>query len=392
MFARGAVITSRRAVPSADHGGDVHVSPSRRRRRASPAWEGRPTIRVATLPGRGLYARHLGHPEGVDAVYRTTVGMPGSSPRRAAFEHGWLADNLDTVDVVHVHGLRPGQTADEVAEAADVVRASGTPLVVTGYHLSDPSGSDEAGYAAQLDALVPRADAVVTLTESAAEEMRQRWDVDPLVLPHPHVVDFVRMRQPRTTRHSELRVGTHLAGLGGPTDPVRLVDALTRAVRGMEEVRLGVHVHQTVLDAGSSTYNLRTVREVDRLVRSVGGVLRVHRPFSESQLWDHLFGLDVSVVPGLFGSHSVWPEACADLGTQPLLPAGTHASGQQPCLTYEDEGSVDDLADSFAKALWTAREQGCVWRADPEARWAQRVRVAESLRALYERLLGLDRR
>jgi hypothetical protein len=88
----------------------------------------------------------------------------------------------------------------------------------------------------------------------------------------------------------------------------------------------------------------------------------------------------------------VWPEACADLGTQVLLPGGSHASAQQPCLTYEDAGSVDDLADSFGKCLWTAREQDGVWRADPEARWAERVRVAETLRALYERLLGLDRR
>src|SRR3954469_4743664 len=368
------------------------VSPSRRRRRASPAWEGRPTIRVATLPGRGLYARHLGHPEGVDAVYRTTVGMPGSAPRRASFDSGWLTENLDTVDVVHVHGLRPGQTPQEVAAAADTVRAAGTPLVVTGYHLTDPSGSEDEAYAAQLDALVPKADAVVTLKESAAEERSLRWSVDPLVLPHPHAVDFVRMRQPRPARHTELRVGTHLAGLTVPTDPVRLVDALTRAVRGMDDVRLSVHVHQTVLDAGSSTYDLATVRRIDAMVRSAGGALRVHRPFSESQLWDHLFGLDVSVVPRLFGSHSVGPEGCAVLGTLALRPSGCHARGQQPYLTDEDAGSVDDLADSFAKALWTAREQGCVWRADPEARWAERVRVAESLRGLYEGLLGLDRR
>ncbi len=368
------------------------MSPSRRRRRASPAWEGRPTINVATLPGRGLYARHLGHPEGVDAVYRSTVGMPGSAPRRAAFERSWLLENLDEIDVVHVQGLRPGQSPADVAAAADAVRASGTPLVVTGYHLSDPAGGSEPAYAEQLDTLVPRADAVVTLTETAAEEMRRRWGVEPLVLPHPHVVDFVRMRQPRPARHSELRVGTHLAGLRVPTDPVRLVDALVRAMRGMDDVRLSVHVHETVLDAGAASYDLRAVREIDRQVRSVRGALRVHRPLSESQLWDHIFGLDVSVVPGLYGSHSVWPEACADLGTQVLLPAGTHASGQQPCLTYEDDGSVDDLADSFAKALWTAREQGCVWRADPEARWAERVRVAEALRGLYERLLGLDRR
>jgi hypothetical protein len=369
------------------------VSPSRRRRRASPAWEGRSTISVATLPGRGLYARHLGHPEGVDAVYRTTVGMPGATPRRAAFDRAWLSAHLDEVDIVHVHGVRPGQSAEDVAATADLVRASGTPLVVTGYHLTCPGGGDETAYGDQLDALVPRADAVVTLTESAAEEMRRRWDVEPLVLPHPHAVDFVRMRQERPARRrGQLLVGTHLAGLNVPADPVRLVDALARAVRGIEDARLVVHLHQTVLDTGSSTYDLATVRQVDRLVRSAGGAVRVHRPFTESQLWDHLFSLDVSVVPGLHGSHSIWPEACADLGTQALLPAGSHASSQRPCLTYEDEGDVDALADSLGKALWTAHEQGCVWRADPEERWAERVRVAEGLRGLYERLLGLDRR
>jgi len=369
------------------------VSPSRRRRRASPAWEGRQTIAVATLPGRGLYARHLGHPEGVDGVHRPTVGMPGGTPRRASFDRGWLQANIDGVDVVHVNGVRPGQTPDDLAATADYVRSTGTPLVVTGYHLSCPSGGPSHSYDAQLDALVPRADAVVTLTPGAAEEMRRRWDVDPIVLPHPHAVDFVRMRQQRPLhRGGRLLVGTHLAGLNVPADPVRLVDALTRAVEGMHEARLVVHLHETVLDSGSSTYDPATVREIDRLVRQVGGVIRVHRPFTESQLWDHLFSLDVSVVPGLHGSHSVWPEACADLGTQALLPAGSHAAAQRPCLTYEEDGGVDDLADSLAKALWTAREQGCVWRADPEERWAERVRVAEALRGLYERLLGLDRR
>src|SRR3954452_20870230 len=114
------------------------VSPSRRRRRASPAWEGRPTIKVATLPGRGLYARHLGHPEGVDGVYRPTVGLPGSAPRRASFDRAWLAETLDQFVLVHVNAICPGHSTADVVAATDAVRASGTPLVVTGYHLSDP--------------------------------------------------------------------------------------------------------------------------------------------------------------------------------------------------------------------------------------------------------------
>jgi hypothetical protein len=87
----------------------------------------------------------------------------------------------------------------------------------------------------------------------------------------------------------------------------------------------------------------------------------------------------------------VWPEACADLGTQPLLPANVHAASQQPCLTYTVSDDVDRLTESLTLALRTARSQP-PRRADPEERWAERVRVAEGLRALYERLLGLDRR
>jgi hypothetical protein len=368
------------------------VSPSRRRRRASPAWEGRPTISVATLPGRGLYARHLGHPEGVDAVHRTTLGPPGCAGSGATFDRAWLSRHLDAVDIVHVHGIRPSQTPEDIAATAEFVRASGTPLVVTGYHLSDPSSSPSGGYPAQLDALIPRADAVITLTESAAAEMRERWDVDPLVLPHPHAVDFVRMRQPRPRRGNQMLVGMHLAALQLRTDPVQLVEALSRAVSGIEQARLAVHVHETVLDPGSFSFDQASVRRIDTAVRAVGGVLRVHRPFSESQLWDHLFALDVSIVPGVHGSHSVWPEACADLGTHAVLPAATHAAGQRPCLTYESDGDSAVLTESLGKALWQAHEQSVADRAQPEQRWNERVAVAESLRCLYERLLGLDRR
>jgi hypothetical protein len=347
---------------------------------------------VATFPGRGLYARHLGHPEGVDGVHRPTVHPTGHSGA-PVLSRRWLTRHLDEVDVVHLHGLPPRLSPEEVAATADTVRESGTPLVVTGYHLSDPAGRPGDAYAAQLDALVPRADAVITLTEPAAAEMRRRWGVEPVVLPHPHVVDFVRMRQERLRfRRGEFLVGTHLAGLNLPTDPLGLTTALAQAVSRLQRhrpgVRLVVHLHETVLDPGAAGFNPCLVRKLDSLVRSCGGMLRVHRPFSESQLWDHLFSLDVSVVPGLHGSHSVWPEACADLGTQVLLPAGTHAAAQRPCLVFSDGPDVDATAQSLLTALATASEQGCVWRADPEERWAERVKVAESLRSLYERLLG----
>jgi hypothetical protein len=111
---------------------------------------------------------------------------------------------------------------------------------------------------------------------------------------------------------------------------------------------------------------------------------------TDSQLWDHLFSLDVSVVPPLYGSHSIWPEACYDLGTSLVLPATSHAAQQRPCLTYRTDGSTPDVA-TLHDAIVAGRSTEAAWRADPTERWKERVGVAESLRNLYERLLGMRR-
>ena len=365
------------------------MSPSRRRRRASPEWEGRDIITVATLPGRGLYVRHLGHPEGVDGVHRPTVPPPGAAPRPPAqFERGWLAAHLDEVDVVHVHGVSPRLSAAEVGQAVDAVRAAGVPLVLTAYHLSDPTGVDEALFASQLDVLVPAADAVVTLTPTAVDEMRRRWGVEATLLPHPHAVDFVRMRRAREPfRRGSFVVGAHLGGLRMPGDPVAFVSALASAIGDVPDGRLVVHLHDHLLDPDSSRYSPGVIGEIQRIVAAAGGSTRAHRPMTDPQLWDHLFGLDVSVVPPLHGSHSVWPEACFDLGTQLAAPAGTHAAAQRPCLTYPVGAGGAPSADGLRTALLSARNGGEVWRADPTERWKERVGIAEGLRGLYERLL-----
>ncbi len=83
------------------------MSPSRRRRRASPEWAGRDVITVAALPGRGVYVRHLAHPEGVDGVHRPTVAAVGAAQpaRPPSFERHWLEAHASDFDVIHVHGL-----------------------------------------------------------------------------------------------------------------------------------------------------------------------------------------------------------------------------------------------------------------------------------------------
>ena len=359
-----------------------------RQRATTVLWEGRRPLCVATLPGRGLYVRHLVNPEGVDAVHRPTVGWAGSPSRGGAFSTPWLRSRLDSLDVVHVVGLRPGQHPDDVKAAVSLVKASGTPLVVTGYHLSDPSGAAGDAYAEQLDVLVPAADAVITLTESAADEMRDRWDVDPLVLPHPHVVNFVRMRRARPHNRGRLRVGTHLGSLIHAEDPVRLVEALTAATAAVPDADLTVYAHRTVRDAGALSYSGAAISRIEDLLSAAGHSLVLHDRLSDEQLWDHLSSTDVSVVPGISGSHSIWPEACADLGTWAVMPGDVHAAQQRPCLTYDPAAGVEQMTEALTAALTTARTTPAP-RSVTEDRWSERIRVAESLRHLYERLLGI---
>jgi len=337
-----------------------------------------------------VYVRHLGHPEGVDGVHRPTVQMPGSAPRPpAAFDPVWLERNLADMQVVHVHALAPRSGAAQVQQAVAATRAAGRPLVVTAYHLSDPSGLDPTGYAEQLDVLIPAADQVITVTPTAAEEITRRWSVTAAVQPHPHAVDFVRMRRERTAPgpSSPFVVGVHLGSLRLPTDPVAVVAALAEAAGQIPGVRLAVFAHEHLLDPDSTRYDPARIREIDRLVGAAGGTLRTHRPMTDSQLWDTLFDLDAALVPPFFGSHSLWPEACYDLGTQAIAPTG-HAAGQRPALVYTCDQQGIPQVESVAKALAEARDAQQVDRADPAERFAERVRGAEWLRTTYERLIA----
>jgi hypothetical protein len=73
-----------------------------------------------------------------------------------------------------------------------------------------------------------------------------------------------------------------------------------------------------------------------------------------------------------------------------VLPAGSPAAEQRPCLTYRVTDGVPDAA-SLKEALVAARSAETPWRADPAERWKERVSIAESLRNTYEKLLGMRR-
>ena len=105
------------------------------------------------------------------------------------------------------------------------------------------------------------------------------------------------------------------------------------------------------------------------------------------RLWDHLRGLDLSVLPYRFGTHSGWLEACHDLGTAVLAPDCGYYAEQAPCLLYGHDEDRLDVA-SLQAAVRRTHAGRPAWRADPDGRRAQRERIAAVHAAVYRSVTG----
>jgi beta-1,4-mannosyltransferase len=356
------------------------------------ARSGSDVLRIASVPSGHVYVRHLSPAGGGDGVERLPDPHP-DDPRRSAEQRWWppvmlrpeWAETAD-VDVFHVQFGFDTCTPDGLRDLVGVLRRRGIPLVVTVHDLRNPHHADRREHDAQLDVLLPSADAVVTLTRGAAAEIARRWGVEALVVPHPHVVelDVARALRERSADRP-WTVGLHVKSLRASMDPLAILPTLVEEVRATPDARLLVNGHRDVLaddgsrrDAGLASY----LRDAERR----GDLeLHVHDYLSDDDLWDYLSGLDVSVLPYRFGTHSGWLEACRDLGTTVVVPDCGYFADQGPVLTYAmGEGRYD--AASLRTALRTARTDPPP-PADLDARARQRDEVATAHRELYRRLL-----
>ena len=242
------------------------------------------------------------------------------------------------------------------------LRRWGKGLVYTAHDLRNPHHLDRRQHDAHLDVLVPAADEVITLTPGAADEISRRWGRRPVVLPHPHVIEFGRFR-PRRNGADEWTVGVHAeerARQHGPPAghrrarrrrgrPARRPPAGQRPPRRRRHRRRPARPGPDAMAAGRP--------------RGRGSsICVVHDCFSDEELWQYLESLDLSVLPYRFGTHSGWLEACFDLGTTVLAPTCGYFAQQRPCLTYRhDERGLD--VPSLQAAVRTAYEQRPLWQA-----------------------------
>jgi hypothetical protein len=351
-----------------------------------------PTVRVASVPAEHVYVRHLGAPDGTDRVTRLPDPVPDEpSPAPGQWwpprmlSPAWVREHRAEFDVMHVQFGFDAQSARALAALVAELRRWDKGLVYTAHDLRNPHHVDRRAHDEHLDVLIPAADEVVTLTPGAAAEIRHRWGRQPIVLPHPHVIEFERFR-PRRDDGDAWTVGVHAKSVRASMAPLPVIAALAEVVQQLPGAVLQVNVHHDVADANGARHDpvlMRWLHEAES-----AGVLGlvVHDCFDDEELWQYLESLDLSVLPYRFGTHSGWLEACFDLGTAVLAPTCGYFAQQRPCLTYRhDESGLD--VPSLQAAVRTAYEQRPQWRASLADRRQERKELAAAHRGIYDAAL-----
>lgn len=339
------------------------------------------TVRVASVPASHVYVRHLSSPARVqgpvqdlsqgsvqDPVQDTVERLPDPPPARQDAPTGapwWPPAMLDPewigthdFDVMHLHFGFDAQSPAQLGSVVDALDAKGAPLVYTVHDLWNPHHEDSALHDSQLEVLITRAKAVITLSEKAAGEIEARWGVRPRVIPHPHIVDLEHMeaysRRPRR-QTAEFRLGVHLKSLRANMAGIPLLQAALGAVTDIPRGVLQVNVHRDVFEEGGSRHDAALAA----WLRAHSGSrldLRVHDYFSDAELFDYLASLHASLLPYRFGTHSGWMEAAHDLGTAVIAPdVGCYGSqGADHLYTWRADGELD--VPSLHRAIRTAAE------------------------------------
>ena len=298
----------------------------------------------------------------------------------------WIKDHVDEFDVFHVQFGFDAQDPANLAAMIDELSRHGKPLIYTAHDLRNPHHEHPSAHEAHLDVLIRRADALITLTEGAARAIESQWGRRPIVLPHPHVVEFDRMTAARPS-HDGFIVGLHAKSVRASMAPLPVIKAARRVVRDLPDARLVVDLHHDVYDADGERHDPVLVNYLRRGADRGEIELNVHDCYSDDELWDYLQGLDVSVLPYRFGTHSGWLEACFDLGTPVVAPDCGFFADQRPCLQYTHNESEFD-AESLERALRDAYHERPHWRADLAFRQQERSAVAAAHRTIYERALA----
>ena len=301
-------------------------------------------------------------------------------------EPGWVHANHRLFDVFHVHFGFDAIGPDVLTSVVEELAEHGKPLVYTMHDLRNPHQADPRPHGHLQDILVGAASELITLTPGAAQEVWRRWGRKCRVLPHPHVLERDRIVRPRQPG-SEFVVGVHAKSLRANMDPLPVLDALVDIMSALPQAILQIDLHDEIFDPGNHWFAPDAGRALLDFGRHEHVRVAAHAYFSDSQFWDYLSSLTVSLLPYRFGTHSGWLEACYDLGTAVIVPTCGFYHEQRPCGVFEfteDQFCVESLRLAVEDAYrhWAAGVPPP--RADWSDRFSERAALADAHRSLYE--------
>ncbi|QQY25233.1 glycosyltransferase [Dermacoccus nishinomiyaensis] len=338
-------------------------------------------IRVASVPADHPYVAHLSPTgetpgDGCDEVIRLpdppVIADDGSTrwwPPRI-LDPAWLREHAGEFDVLHVHFGFESFSPEHLREVVDVAHELGKGVVVTVHDLRNPHIKDPAAQLSRLDALVPAADAVITLTQGAADAIQARWGRDAVVVRHPHIVpldvmaalllDDTSSRTNRAdarssddstaapARNDRRRIGLHLKSLRTNVDAAGALDALALVADERPDVEIVVTMHRAVADPTDRGHDACVVERAEALAARGAITLVLHEPMDDATLFAFVGGLDVSVMANVWGTHSGWIEMCHDLGVRVVAPNVGFYGEQHALVLYDLAGRGDEAEDGAA--------------------------------------------
>jgi beta-1,4-mannosyltransferase len=356
-----------------------------------------PALRVLAIPSAHPYSERLRSslPASSSVVHLDDPVLPGTPPGQwwppAALDEDWVHEHGHEVDIVHLHFGFDASSPEELRQWVRALHEQGIALVLTVHDLVNPHFVDQRDHLARLDVLVPAADAVITLTPGAAVEVARRWGRAAEVLAHPHVAPLELVGAPRPDHGAKRRpfvVGIDLKSLRANVVAEPVVRIVSEAVATLPRAELVVDLHRDVVDPRHPRHDHFLLKSLADLARRGRLRLRVHDRRSDAQLWEHLRGTDLAVLPYAFGTHSGWVEACHDLGTTVLAPRTGYWLEQQPMLSFGWRAGEDPDEGQVFSAVQLAFWDRPLWQADRASRAEQQVILSRRHEQLYAALQG----
>lgn len=317
---------------------------------ARSASEPRPTpgVRVVSIPADHPYVRGVTFATGIVVLSDppTTQGSRSQWWPPVALDPDWILAHASQAELLHIHFGTESFPPSHLSACLAAAREVGWPVVFTVHDIDHPQLAEQSAYHAQLDVLVPGADAVITLTEGAATRVLERWERSALVVPHPAL--YTSAALPSVPESDRKRIGVFLKDLRPNVDAVGIARALVGALPHLAEPGADavaeVHIHRQVRDEASRDAVRTIVSGSDHIV------LLEHDRLSDKALASELARLDVCVLPYGHGTHSGWLELCWDLAVPLVVPSVGFFAEQHPDPTVA-QFSLDESGASLESAL-----------------------------------------